>query len=374
MDSSVLSKEKNGFTDEGIDEIKREIKELSYSVDRLEKENDNLAGIASTIISWSGIIFTIFSVILIIVSIYTGVQITKIREIKKDLESLYSKAEKEIVRHSQEIKELKDKFEIEKKKSLSILFPLIEGQWYFYHGNYDKALKAFQKAKEIEPTHPKIIRNLYRILAQMGRVEEAISELERLNKEYPTNKMIKYRLAQAYRRNNQLDVAEEIIKNLALEGKFDRALYEYGTILLFLKKYKQAEQCLKEANRQLLISESNTKHWVYINLAIAQIASGNVEKGLINAAIMIDKVENMLKKTPRHPHLLLNLGFAQLLVDGKNGDGFSNIEKAIDNHLPVEFAKSMKIKVQILKEVNFVMKHGKKVVNILESYIKENRE
>ncbi|NJL76085.1 MAG: hypothetical protein HC892_14750 [Saprospiraceae bacterium] len=60
-----------------------------------------------------------------------------------ELEKVLAGSKDGLSKQHLEIEKLKTSFDEEQKKSMKLLFPLIEGQINFYQGDYDKALSLF---------------------------------------------------------------------------------------------------------------------------------------------------------------------------------------------------------------------------------------
>lgn len=351
---------------------KVEIEKLNLKIDNVEKGNNGIVGVSNTIISWSGRIFAIFAALLSIATVYSGYQISQIRKIKNDLEDLYTKSKKEIEDQKSELESLRTDFEKDKEDSLKLLFPLIRGQWYFYQGDYEKSLSAFLQAKKIQPNHPEIIRNLYRILANTGKTEEAIQNLEKLHKEFPDDKVIKYRLAQTYRRNGQLENAEIVIKDAAINDKYPPALYEYGSILMNSNRLKEAEEIFIEANRQFLIDEGVTKYWVFVNLSLTQLLLGKIEESKRNADKVFEIVSTQLKLAPSNAQLYSNLGLSYLLKGENPQMGKGEFVKSTEKNLPSGIAKSMINKIELINRVK-ESPVNQETIKLLKSYLEKEK-
>lgn len=351
--------------------IKHELEKLTLKYEKIEEENDEIVGVANTIISWSGRIFAIFAILLSFAAVYSGYQMSQIRKIKNDLEDLYEKSKAEIEEQKKALELLRMDFEYEKEVSLKLLFPIIEGQWHFYHGNYPDALSAFKEAQKIKPDNPKIIRNLYKILANSGELEEAIRNLEEMMKKFPEEKMIKYRLAQAYRRNKQLENAKAIIRDTAIIEKFPPALYEYGIINMYYKKYEEAEGNFIEANRQFISEEGASKFWVFIALSVVQLLRDEIEDSRRNGENAMRIINSSIGKTPNNPELIGNLGLAIIMSSEDYSQGKQKIKEALKAVLPVELSKSMKFKLELIQSKK-EHEELKNIILMIEKYIKEN--
>lgn len=355
-----------------LNALEKQIEEINRANEINTARNESLPVLADLIISWSGIIFTIFSVLVVGAGIYTGIQITEIRKMRIELDKILGEAKNSFSKQSADIEKLKISFDDEQKKSMKLLFPLIEGQFNFYQGDYDKALSAFLEAQKIDPDHPIIVRHLYRILSNLGRPQEAIQQLEYLLEKNPKDKAIKYRLAQSYRRNNQLDYAEKIVREAAEVDKFPPAIYEYGTIQLFKGNFEEAESNLLEANKLFLKEEGVYKYWVFINLSIAQLRLKKIAESKTNAAKAIEITTKLLKTAPKNPQYLANYALAKFISKEDLDDAINSLETSLSLSLPVEIARSGMEKLEILN-IEFKEPKISEIIKTLVGYIKTRK-
>ncbi|NJL76084.1 MAG: hypothetical protein HC892_14745 [Saprospiraceae bacterium] len=65
---------------ERILSVEKQLEEIKKSIEINTAKSENLSVVADLIISWSGIIFTIFSVLIVGAGVYTGIQISEIRK------------------------------------------------------------------------------------------------------------------------------------------------------------------------------------------------------------------------------------------------------------------------------------------------------
>jgi tetratricopeptide (TPR) repeat protein len=336
---------------------RKDIQKIQISLENTK----NLSEIASLIISWTGLIITTFAVILVLVSVYTGIQIKEIRKTKEEIKHTLIEAKIALKEQNQAIENLKAEFEKEKDLHLKLMFPLIEGEYCFQRGDYDKAYYYYREAKEISPNHP-WLKNFSWLLINTGQIDEAIENLESLLKQAPNDKEAKYYLAHAYRRNDQLDIAEQIIKPVAIELKYRRALYEYASILLRKNDFENAERLFIETNRYY---PKHADLFVYLNLSITQTILQKHEPAKGNAIKAVEMIEEELLKTPSNAHLLLQLGVAKLLLNLK--DGLVIIKSSITKGLPSENAKSAIDKLEKLQKIKPTSINSE-AIGLLEKY------
>jgi len=219
------------------------------------------------------------------------------------------------------------------------------------------------------PEHPILINRINRILVDNGKVGEAINNLENLVGKYPENTKIKYRLAQAYRRNGQLDAAEQVAKESLKQKESASSLYEFGTIKLLKREFAEAENILIQANRKFIIETGNPTYWVYTNLAISQLVMKKKEEFQNNINKAKENISNRLKRTPNHPNLHGNYGMCLLLEQNPNASDY--FEKSFKLNIPISIARSYEKRITLIKEIegkNFITQPS---IKIIRSYIKK---
>ena len=122
--------------------------------------------------------FAIFVLILGFAGYIASKRFNKVEELAKEYEKLLTAANERYSREIADIKNLKENFEKEKEVSLKLLFPLLEAQWFFYQGDFEKTIMSYKKAQLIQPNNVLINNKLNKILVETGRIEEAIKNLE----------------------------------------------------------------------------------------------------------------------------------------------------------------------------------------------------
>jgi len=289
---------------------------------------------ANTLIGYTTLIIGVFGLGLAAGTYYTWSQASKMRKLRDKYTRALANAEITLANQGIEIEGLHAQFEKEKNIHLKLIFPVIEGEFCFQHGDYVKALWHYKEAKEISPAHPWLI-NFNWLLINTGRMSEAIQFLENLIKTTPSDEA-KYYLAHAYRRDNQIDIAEQIIKPVAVDSKYPRAIYEYASILLRKNELEKAERMFIEANRYYL---RHSDFLSFLNLAITQILLNKSEAARANAVKAKTIIQEDLERTPNNSHLKLQLGVVSLLLDDKAS--IREIKSSIKGgSLPIENAKS----------------------------------
>jgi len=339
-----------------------EIQNLKISAENTK----NLSQIADSIISWTGIIFTIFAVILLVTSFYTGIQIREIRKTKKEVKRILADAKKVLKKQSRAIENLKKEFEKEKDLHLKLMFPLIEGELSFQQGDIRKALYHYNEAKEISPNHPSLKKFSW-LLINTGKFKEAIQNLEAQLKIIPDDKEAIYYLAHAYRRNNQIDIAEQLIKPIATKSKYPRALYEYASILLRKKDFENAERMFIEANHYYPIND----WFCYLSLSFTQVILNKQKNAVKNAKKAKQIIKKELLKTPTSAHLILQLGLVKLIRNEK--DGAETVKLSISKEPPIENAKSAFEKLELLETISpsTQISHA---IELLKKYCKNEKD
>lgn len=127
--------------------------------------------------------------------------------------------------------------------ALSMLGANLAGQ-----GNADKAIKAYQKALEIEPDQTATLNNLGNLLVRLKRHDEAIRTLQQLVEARPNEVMGYASLSSALFHNNDLveaaNVARQAIEvdpaNSSGHKHLGRALYRQGFIEPAVDAYQKA--------------------------------------------------------------------------------------------------------------------------------------
>lgn len=365
-----------------IDSLEMQNKELSLQVkkqnEKIEKlneeikEQNNIADTAGKVIDWSAMIFGLFVIILGFAGWFAGSKFAKIDELKKELEDLLKGFKEQFSIEQKSISDLKIDFEKEKEVSLKTLFPIIEGQWYSYQGDSETAIERFKEVQKIIPEHPIVISKLNKLLIYSGKIEEAIKNLEILTVKYPNDLKVKYILAEAYRRNGQLDVAEDVIKEVALTTNHATSLYEYGTIKLRKKEFSEAEEILIKSHRSYTGEGGEPRVWVLTNLALAQLLQNKTDLSKSNVKKSIEILKDRIQRTPKHPFFWGNLGLATVVEQENLTEAHKIFKTAISLGLQLTLAQSYLDRLELILEIRGENKLIKEMIATLKGYIEDN--
>ncbi len=331
------------------------------------RNNNTVSNFASHVIDFSAFFLAFIAIFLAIIGYIGYRDVREIRSMKNNFNDLLDSFQRELNIEKKNIEKLMNSFEEEKKKSLEVLFPIMEGQLFYYNGNNEKALQSFKEAQKITSSHPILINRINRILVDRGDVSEAISNLELLADKMPNDYKIKYRLAQAYRRNKQLDTAKQIIQQ-SIELKNDAsALYEQGTIEMLTLNYQTAENILIESNRVFTKKKGGPKYWVFTNLAMCQLILGKEKEALRNIEKCKVELNRRISKTPKHPNPYANYGLCLLMEQNEEASNY--FSKAIEYQIPYLIAESIKERIEIIENIDWKDFRVEPSLKILKNYL-----
>lgn len=339
-----------------IDSLMQEQGAIKKLVKDLDLKQDLALDTAGKIIDWSGwfftifaVLFTIFTVIITVAAFIAKKRFDQIDELKKEFETSLNEARSNFKDELKQINRLKTDFEEESKINMELLFPLLEGQWFFYQGDYEKAISSYQAAKKIKPDHPVIFNRLNKLLVETGRMEEAIEDLKLAVKNAPEDIDLKRRLAQSYRRNNEFGKAEILLKEILEKQNYAPAEYELGCIKLFSNQLGKAEQYFEMANRGFMNFDGNPRYWATVNLAIAQQLQNKTAEALNNAQEAQKVLQGFASKIPNNPQVWIYLGVSYLIGKRKAYQkAIDAFQKAKEFGLPHALAESAKARVDLL--------------------------
>ena len=127
-----------------------------------------------------------------------------------------------------------------------------EGLSHFDSGDYRAALEAFEKAVAADPGMSPALFNMGIIHKRQGSAEEAAKAFGRVVEIDPRNTSAYLELAGLHATAGRLKEAEDVLRravNVAPEGTADaaQAYYSLGTVLLWQKRYEEAEAYLRRA-------------------------------------------------------------------------------------------------------------------------------
>ncbi|MCB1051889.1 MAG: tetratricopeptide repeat protein [Acidobacteria bacterium] len=120
------------------------------------------------------------------------------------------------------------------------------GQIHQQHGEYDLALQCFDRALAINPRHAQWepLRERGKALLQMGRVQEAIADLEAYHSNRPYDPNGLFHLAQATQSMGQIERAETLYKE-TIEAVDTAPAYRKSEIFIWARQAKSALSKLK---------------------------------------------------------------------------------------------------------------------------------
>ncbi|MBA3440408.1 MAG: protein kinase [Pyrinomonadaceae bacterium] len=127
------------------------------------------------------------------------------------------------------------------------------GAYYFSTGNYDAAIRAYERALQLQPDFPEAHNRLGRILMQKGQFARAADEFREAIKQrggaYPESQ---YNLGFVLQRQgdaaNALAAYNDAINSR--DGTYPDAYYQTGIILLNLRRLPEATDALRKAIEQ----------------------------------------------------------------------------------------------------------------------------
>lgn len=350
--------------------LSREMADVRKEVDKNTTYNAEINTTADRVISWSGYILTIGSIVLAIIGAYTIFEVKEIRKLKKECEGLVKDAKSKVTNQLNEFAESLKRLDADKEKSLRLLFPLIEGQINFTNGSYERALELFKEADSIEPDHPRIIKPLYWLYTNTGRIDDAITKLEVLHKQEPNNKITATRLAEAYRRNKEYDKAADVVRKFAIGCKYPPSMYELAAIMQAKKKYLEAETYYVLARELYKLESKEERHWVNLSIALMQFVNGKQVESLVSAKQTVLICGDTLVRKPNNSHCLLSLSIAQILENANNSVADNNLHMALANGLPLGLAESATEKIALI-ETTKSTEITSKMRTTLQDYLKK---
>lgn len=342
----------------------------------LGARQDLVIDFAGKIIDWSAMFFGVFVVIITIAGFVAARRFSKLDEARKELDALLLQTQKEINEKLNELADLRIQFDEERENSLKILFPIVEGEWFLYQGEYERAITAYREAHKIKPNHPRIFDKLNKLLIDNGQIDEAIINLEKVRENDPENIRALQQLGKAYRRKHQYEKAIPLLeKCLRIDPRYAPAEHDLGSIFLFQKKFEIAEEKLLSAHRHAIDYSGKPTHWNCISLAITQQILGKKEASLKNFKVAERIIAELLAKTPQNPDLLAYLGIVQLSSGEKQyQEALQLFQKAISLKLPFASADSMRVRLElmfpdsangIIKTINDLLENRLNEIDIL---------
>jgi tetratricopeptide (TPR) repeat protein len=198
------------------------------------------------------------------------------------------------------------------------------------HGELERSLSYWIRAKKIEPENPEILLGFGRVCLKMDLLEDAEPALTKAASQRPENPAYQYTLASVKVGKRQFEAAEELLGNLAKKKPLDSQFqYALGSVLYLQGKLADAGTHLRESIR---LQPKQLGSPYYLALVVR-------DRG--NEAEAIQKLEELLQHYPDDAASCEALG--GLLVSAhRYSEAERNLEKAIRLH-----PKSVKANYQL---------------------------
>jgi len=327
------------------------ITDLKYQIN----SNKDLSDVASKIISWTSTVLAILAFGLAYWGYTANKNIKEIESYKeklskeiKDLEVFRTKTENNLQTERENLSNLKTTFETDKENLLSAIIPIIEGHWFYYQGENEKAIESYTMANQIMPNSTVVFCELNKLLLDKGNVGDVIKSIENIiGVNEKDNRKIKQLLINAYRKNKQYDMAENLITQLGQYKEDGLLCYELGTIKLFRGNFIDAHELLISAYRIYLRDESSYKHSVLINLALCQMLMNKQEfSNNLSSAKSILEIQKA--KTPKQPYIMGCLGMV-FFAEKNYSESITYFKTSFELKLPIMNAKSFLERIQLIE-------------------------
>jgi len=200
----------------------------------------------------------------------------------------------------------------------------------FFDWDLDSALKLFQKALELNPSGAAAHQTFALYLSAVGKVEEAVSEMEMAVQLDPLSLHINNSLGDAYFCAERLDEAmEQYDKTLELDPSFRAALEGKGMVYLLKGEIDQSIKVLEEYQKQ-------TKHPLkgVTALGVAYARAGKLEEAH-------ECLRKLKERERTEIDISLSMDFAGLYAGLKDLDNaFYYIEKAVEERVGLVFLRA----------------------------------
>jgi tetratricopeptide (TPR) repeat protein len=185
------------------------------------------------------------------------------------------------------------------------------------HGELERSLSYWVRAKKIEPENPEILLGFGRVCLKMDLLEDAEPALIKAASLRPEDASYQYTLASAKVGKRQFEPAEELIENLVKKTPNDSQLqYALGSVLYLQGKLADAGTHLQESIR---LQPEQLASYYYLALVVR-------DQG--NEAEAIQKLEELLQRYPDHALSCEVLG-GLLMSAHRYPEAESNLEKAV---------------------------------------------
>lgn len=200
----------------------------------------------------------------------------------------------------------------------------------FFDWDLDSALKLFQKALELNPSAAAAHLTFALYLDAVGKVEEAVSEMEMAVQLDPLSLQINNCLGDAYFFAERLDEAmEQYEKTLELDPSFRAALEGKGMVYLVKGEIDQSIKVLEEYQKQ-------TKHPLkgVTALGIAYARAGKLEEAH-------ECLRKLKERERTEIDISLSMDFACLYAELKDLDkAFYYLEKTVEERVGLVFLRA----------------------------------
>ncbi|MEL6627402.1 MAG: tetratricopeptide repeat protein [Bacteroidota bacterium] len=353
-------------------ELEAKIVKIESQLHQILVNDQTIGATANNIIAWSGFVLTALVFLIGAGAWFAGNRFRDIEKIKKELEIQLSESKEQISKEIQVISEIKAaltqsklRFEEERNQALKVIFPLMEGQWYYYQGNANLAIKAYEKAYEINPNEGQIYSRLSKLLMEKGNIHEAISLLKEVVQKFPDDLWLYSRLGQAYRRAGEFEKSEQAYrKALAIDGTMWHALYGLGRLAMVQRQFSEAEEFMQEGIDIHRMQEGTFPSWMGLNLALVQHCLGKVEDRDKNGKRSYEIHKEQLKRTPKNPKIHANMGIYHLMRKEWR-EALKFFKTAEEVGFPLDFSRTYAVRVD-LAVGNLSNKSIKEIRQILE--------
>lgn len=200
--------------------------------------------------------------------------------------------------------------------------PLRQGEFLLFSKKPDEALRVFRDLWEREPGNSYAARGIVRAYQALGKLPEAVSQLNRHLEEHPRSSAAAYGLGYVYYLQKKLEESNKVLNEaLRFDPKNALALNNLGAVLAELQRYEEAVQRVKEA-----VGLAPDESMFYRNLRMIYIRSG--KPGQFEKEYRQYLAEGSLIKAKRYGLILaqrLRQKSFKLYVEGKMDETISTI-------------------------------------------------
>ncbi|MEE8207044.1 MAG: tetratricopeptide repeat protein [Nitrospinaceae bacterium] len=200
--------------------------------------------------------------------------------------------------------------------------PLRQGEFLLFSKKPDEALRVFRDLWEREPGNSYAVRGIVRAYQALGKLPEAVSQLNRHLEEPPRSSAAAYGLGYVYYLQKKFEESNKVLNEaLRFDPKNALALNNLGAVLAELQRYEEAVQRVKEA-----VGLAPDELMFYRNLQMIYLRSGN--PGQFEKEYRQYLAEGSLIKAKRYGRVLaqgLRQKSFKLYVEGKLDETISTI-------------------------------------------------